>query len=1178
MSTREAETPDDLLAALLARYDEALAAGLGPGPGSVDVEGLAPESLSRLRADQEVLALLERVWPRRPAGETPREPGPDGQAAARPVQLGRFLIERELGRGGFGVVYLATDPQLGRQVALKVPRPEALVTPELRRRFLREARAAGGLEHPNIVTIFDSGEVGALCYLVSAYCRGGTLAEHLRTRLRPMAADEAAELVAALADAVEHAHRRGILHRDIKPANVLLDPPAEGTPRVASLDFVPRLADFGLARFLTRPEADGPSGNATAAEVAPTEATTAGGALLGTPEYMAPEQAAGPTGQVSEATDVYGLGALLYAVLTGRAPFTGADRADVLRRVVAQEPHPPRALRRDVPRDLEAVCLKCLEKEPAKRYASAAALAADLRRFLDGKPTEARPLGMARRLLKWVRRRPARAASMFLALLAVAALPAGAAWYEALQGDHEEDLRQAAQREQEQAAEAARLREGVRREREGRYAQDVSDAGRAIEKNDYRRAAALVKGQRPADGQDDLRGFEWHFLQRISQRYVRTLNQAGNAALALALSPDGKQLAVGLAGGGLELWDTARWQKIEPRRVHQLSVNTVAYSPDGRILAAGGGEPGQRGWIKLWDGPALARERELTGHPGRTWLMAQAIVVQGIVPLGASSPVIAHGFVSLGIAGLDASTMAHPRPVNAVAFDPAGKRLVSINGGDGRGPNSPVDAEVRAWDVASGKCLETLSPKPAGVELNSLVWSPQLHKMLCGYWSAPGWVDCFDPNDLGRGLHLLLNTGRSIQALACSPDGGKLAVAHFDGSVEVVALKGPLTLRVLPIPAPPAGAVQTLAWSPDGDCLASGYANGIVALRYTGSWELTERIAAHSSAIRALVFLPGGLELVSAGDDGAVKVWRVNPVLSGWALARDLKQAWWVAFSPDGQHLFAGGDDHTARRWAMGANRREMVFRGHESLLAAGAVSPDGRWLATAGFDHTVRLWDTDTGRMSQTLTGPGHKVRGVAFSPDNKLVACCGEDGVVHVWAVATGAFQWKSYVHPRSVYGVSFHPRGQVLATGGSDHTVELWDAATGGKPLRTLPETSMVRCVAYSPDGALLAVAMSDGTVKLRGAETGETLWSGVGHSRPVRALAFSPAGKTLASAGEDGLIKLWHTSTGQELLTLRANEKTVSGLSFSPDGQTLASAHHDGTVRLWLAPGNRESAPP
>ena len=311
--------------------------------------------------------------------------------------IGRFRIVRLLGQGGSGLVFLAQDTELGRYVALKVPRPETLFTPELRRRFLQEAQAAAALSHPGIVPVYDAGSLGPICYIASEYCAGPTLAKWIFER-KGVSLRLAAEWVAMLADAVEHAHQRGVLHRDLKPGNILLahqgsavistDPELEFSGTEPA-DLVPRITDFGLAKLQ--------SSDATA---------TRTGTLLGTAAYMAPEQVEGRTAAINRRTDVYGLGAILYELLTGQPPFREATDIATLVAVRQREPRRPSRLRASVPPDLEAICLTCLEKDANKRYSTAAALAEDLRRFLAGEPTLVRPLGPIQRTAKWAAQSP----------------------------------------------------------------------------------------------------------------------------------------------------------------------------------------------------------------------------------------------------------------------------------------------------------------------------------------------------------------------------------------------------------------------------------------------------------------------------------------------------------------------------------------------------------------------------------------------------------------------------------------------------------------------------------------------------------------------------------------------------------------------------------------------------
>ena len=368
MTSKAHDGSDDQIEARAEALDEALAAGEAPTLSGLDSGG--SKELSVLLAAQASLQFLERVWPR---GVPKMTQGTGSELEQAPTSFGRFRIVKELGRGGFGVVFLAIDSDLNRRVALKLPLAEALLNAEVRGRFVREAKAAATLDHSNLVPLYEAGEIDSICYLASAYCEGPTLGSWLREQPSAVSPDLAARLVAEMASAVQHCHERGVLHRDLKPSNIMIEQVGCGEQSLK-----PRITDFGLARLMDRPG----------------EETTISFAAMGSAPYMATEQAEGK--KVGADADIYSLGAILYALLCARPPHRGANELDTLRLVINTEPAPPRSWRSDVPRDLEAICLKCLEKDPSRRYASAQGLAEDLRRFLERLPTLARPPAVAR--------------------------------------------------------------------------------------------------------------------------------------------------------------------------------------------------------------------------------------------------------------------------------------------------------------------------------------------------------------------------------------------------------------------------------------------------------------------------------------------------------------------------------------------------------------------------------------------------------------------------------------------------------------------------------------------------------------------------------------------------------------------------------------------------------------
>jgi hypothetical protein len=419
-----------------------------------------------------------------------------------------YEVLEELGRGAVGVVYKARQLALHRVVALKTVRQEA--APQELARFRVEAEAVARLQHPNIVQIYEVGEFSGAPFLALEYCAGGSLAAQLNGA--PICPKDAAVLARTLAEAIEAAHRVGVVHRDLKPGNILIALNQSPTPGLlpagrsaagperrwplASGFWVAKIADFGIAKRLAEPAPPGAGATGGRVPEAPEVGHTATGSILGTPSYMAPEQASGRAKEVGPAADVYAVGAILYELLTGRAPFRGRSVSDTLRQVISRDPVPPRQLNRSVPRDLEAICLVCLRKEPDRRYASARSLADDLARFLEHAPTLARPVGLPGFLWGWCRRRPAAAGLVgvvALFLLTVLVLAPAAAWSFAraarLESQHAEDERlakeqaQIGQRRAEE--EATRLRtarqEAERLVNEGELRKRLGLTGKARE-------------------------------------------------------------------------------------------------------------------------------------------------------------------------------------------------------------------------------------------------------------------------------------------------------------------------------------------------------------------------------------------------------------------------------------------------------------------------------------------------------------------------------------------------------------------------------------------------------------------------------------------------------------------------------------------------------------------------
>ncbi len=1095
----------------LTRYDDALLRGETPPR----LEDVADADAARLR---EFLDMLDQTLRQREPTTIPSDFTVVGERTFETI--GRFRIEEELGRGGFGVVFRAFDPMIGRTVALKVPRSDAVSDPDVRRRFLREAHAAAQLDHSNLVPLFEAGETEGVCYIASAYCEGPTLRRWIDDRRASAEPRAVARLVLGLARAVAHMHARGILHCDLKPGNILIEPPPSDDPK---REPTPRVTDFGLARLI-----GAPIGDSTAARA------------WGTPPYMAPEQIEMRGEAIGPAADVYALGAVLYELLVGRPPHQGETTWEVMRSVVADPPTPPRSIRRSIPRDLCAIATRCLEKRPERRYRDAAALVDDLDRFLHHLPTLARPLGRPRRLVRWSARNPAAAA---LLVMTTATLLVSVAYTIALRGavdelnranSQKQAARERAERQEALAREAlARAEAKSGAERRAHYAVVLAMAQQELTRGRSIQAQRHLRSLVPAEGGDepDLRDFAWRYLWRQSRRECTCLDdlKPGGATCDVAA---GDGLLFATSGGKCGSWRVFRPESAEvPAPVRP----TFAFEPFHDL----GGEVGRL---------AAAGDRVVVNFLSRAG-------GAGIAALDATDGAILGTLSGSRWWDRGLATTADLRLVAAGVSPEASKKLVEwkLDLGDREAVVLGVPGVDRVAFAPDGRRIVALR--------RTMHTGPTKHRRLLEFWN------------METGLREFVDEAPVGPALAASPlPGGPIATGTLEGEVQLREPERGEVVAVLPSPAAEPDRVSCLAFAADGKTLAAGY-NGMAVLWDVENRRELARIERLTEWVESIAFLDDPSGDVALGlARGSVVVWHAEPIEPAVVLDAHDDEVWGVKFVDGGRTLVTLGGEPLLKFWDVATGRTVAALPGHESWPSCLATAGD--LIATADFGGEALIWNARERRLVRRIKAHEDRARAIALSPDGTLLATGGRDPVARLWDVATGAAAGTvagtvddDDPIGNHVRGLAFSPDGRALASAGENGLIRLWDVPTLREQGR-MDAAVHVSCLAWSPDGRTLASGDVRGAVTLWDVDRGEARFRLPNlHRREVSGLAFSPDGRTLATAGQDRMIALVDVVTGLRHLTLAGHEAGVNAVAFSPDGRILASASHDRAVRLW-----------
>jgi WD40 repeat protein/serine/threonine protein kinase len=949
-------------------------------------------------------------------------------------------------------------------------------------------------------------------------------------------------------DAVGYAHSRGVLHRDLKPANIMLGPYGETL-----------VVDWGLAKpvgtaLAGEPAAGTASGPAWSITGGPIRLSdpigsgsdTVAGSALGTPAYASPEQVGGALDRLGPATDIYGLGATLYTLLTGRAPVEGGEVGAVLRRVQQGAIPPPRSIDPTIPRPLEAICQKAMALKPEDRYPSARALAEDVMRWLDDEPVSAWREPLWERSRRWARRHRPAVASAAVAMVAVALLSLLYADRQTRLADVErsradEQLRHAS----EQTRAAADLKSAL-----------VESNRRLAVLNFERGQAAFEKGQvgpgllwmvETLQNATDAGDPVWKHAALINLSAWRPVYPSLRAVLShagpvrkAAFSPDGKVILSGSWDKTARLWDVATGQPIGQPMQHEGWVLAAAFSPDGRTILTGSDDKTAR----LWDATSGRPIGKPMVHQGR--VRAVAFRPDGKVVLTASHDQTARLWDAASGRPLG-EPMVHQGWVNAVALSPDGKVVVTCSD----------DKTARLWDAASGRPLG--EPMVHRDEVGAVAFSPDGKAALTGSYKMARLWDAANGQPVGEPME----HQDWVQAVAFSPDGKAILTGSDD---KTARLWDTATTRPIGKPMVHQGRVQAVAFSPDGKAVLTGSEDRTARLWDGVTGHPLGQPLEHQDAVRSVAFSPDGRAVLTSGDDRTARLW---DAVTGQVLGKPWDGQGFICaatFSPDGTTILTGGH-RAARQWNAATEQPVGKPMVHQGRVWAVAFSPDGRTILTGSDDKTARLWDAASGRPIGKPIVHRDEVWAVAFSPDGKAILTGSEDRTARLWDAASGRPIGPPMVHQDPVRSVAFRPDGKAVLTGSDDRTARLWDLVTGHPLGQPLEHPTAVSAVAFSPDGKSFLTGGGDGTARLWDATTGRPIGKHMELRRPIRSVAFSPDGTTILTGGYE-TARLWDAASGRPIGPTLEHQDTDWAVAFSPDGTTILT--DSGILRLWDLP--------
>ncbi len=1099
----------------------------------------------------------------------------------------RFDPIQFLDAGSLGEVYFARDRELNRMVVVKFIKPEQSQNPLNRSLFHLEGEVTGYLEHPNITPVYGLGKDGRdRSYYAMRYIRGRKLTraisqyQAIGSREKGLQHETLIGLLQGFQSAclaVEYAHTRGVIHCDLKPDNIMvgefgetmvvdwglvvvksLGRPIETNPEITQ-DFVLDTSNFSPSRSAAGGLHEKQGGGRTY--------------VGGTPAYMAPEQMkASETGDIdilSPASDVFGLGATLFHILTGRAPLLPEKdkkeaKSTYYRRIELASFPKPRTIRADIPKPLEAIVLKAMALEPARRYATARELADDIRRWVSDEPVEAYSESASERIRRWMRnnRVAVGVGSVLLICTALAGLSFGAITH-----SYNDQLRESESQAKSSALDANKAREiatrnenralaGEKAARDQTVIAEVSAKAAQAQKELAESQLYVNKIQRAQSewnyGDDliarlqmescpwDRRGFEHDYLATLMDRNQVTLKGHSGAITSVAFSSDGKRLLSGSGDNTAKLWDLLTGKELMVYRGHSDKVPAMSFKRETMFHI--------RELVTLKNLPMTKELLNIKERSNR--VNGVAFRRDGLWVATASDDKTAKIWDTQS--GKEVATlMGHLGEITALAFSPDGNRLATAS----------EDRTVKIWDCKSGKDLLTL--KGHGEKVDAVIYSPDGTKIVST--SDDNTAKIWDAAD-GRLLHTLKGHAFFVTSAAFRPDGKILATASLDRTIKLWDLATGKEIRTL---TGHAKGVNSVAFSQDGHRLVSGGDDNAIKFWNPISGSEQESLKGNSMPIAAVAMSPDGTRIASGSDHPTLKIWNAQESQHTRTLLGQKGPLSCVATSRDGKLVGVGSLDKSAKIWDAETGAEVATLSGHTDRIAALAFTPDSSRMATASWDNSVRIWEARTGKMLLTIQGQSHAVNGVDFRQDGKRLVTGTLGGARTVFDAETGK-EILTLKGPGSFTTcVRYSPDGRLIATAGWDKIVRICDGETGEEKLALKGHTDRISQLDFHPGGHRLASAGDDNTIRIWDIDAGKEIHQLRGHTSPVNAIVHSPDGRRIASGGDGKAIKIWDTEDGVELLTLKGHTDKVSGLAFRLDNGQLYSASYDRSLMIWDA---------